>query len=277
MNAKVVFLGTGGGRHTTMFQARSTGGFILHSHGSRIHVDPGPGALTNMCAISYDLQTTDAVIVSHCHPDHYSDAEVVIEGMTKGGWVKRGELYGSVSVMEGHENLGPVFSKYHFGLPEKHFTFRPGDVFDIASVKTEIMRADHSDPTNVGFRFHTENGIVSYVSDTAYSDEIADQYIGSRVLFLPVTTPEDKRIKWHLCTEDAEKFINRVKPELAIFIHLGIVMIQHDPAKQAAGVQERTGVKTVAGEDLMTLEIGEKLVIGKLVPSKPEWNKAWEF
>ena len=47
--ARLIMLGTGGGRHTTMFQARSTGGFLLDTGKSRIHMDPGPGALTNMC------------------------------------------------------------------------------------------------------------------------------------------------------------------------------------------------------------------------------------
>ena len=143
----------------------------------RIHVDPGPGALTNMCQIGYDLRQTDAIIVSHCHPDHYSDAQVVIEGMTYGGWRRRGEVYGSVSVMEGFQGLGPMMSPYHKNLAERTFVLRPGDEYDIAGLRTEIMKADHSDPTNVGFRFNTDNGVVSYVSDTYYSDEIAEQYV----------------------------------------------------------------------------------------------------
>ena len=61
--ARLSMLGTGGGRHTTMFQARSTGGFLLDAGKSRIHMDPGPGALTNMCNIGYDLRSTDAILV----------------------------------------------------------------------------------------------------------------------------------------------------------------------------------------------------------------------
>ena len=261
---KFTFLGTGGGRHTTMFQARSTGGFLIETG-------------TNMCQIGYDLRQTDAVIVSHCHPDHYSDAQVVIEGMTYGGWRRRGEIYGSVSVMEGFEGLGPMMSPYHKNLAERIFTLRPGDRYDIAGLDTEIMRADHNDPTNVGFRFHTKDGIISYVSDTYYSDEIAEQYKGSRVVFLPITTPTGNRIKGHMCTDDAIPFLNIVKPELCIFIHLGIVILKQDPVKQAKIVEEATGVRTIAGEDLMTLDVGKELKLGKLTPCKPEWNSAWDL
>ena len=274
---KITFLGTGGGRHTTMFQARSTGGLLIDTGTSRIHLDPGPGALTNMCQIGYDLRTTDAVIVSHCHPDHYSDAQVVIEGMTYGGWRRRGEVYGNVSFMEGYKGLGPGITDYHKNLPERRFVIRPGEEYDIAGLRTKIMRTDHSDPMNVGFRFETDDGVISYVSDTYYSDEIAEQYKGTRVLFLPITTPSGNRINGHLCTDDAIPFLNIVRPELCIFIHLGIVILKHDPVAQAKMVEEATGIRTLAGEDLMTLDVGKELTLGRLTPAKPEWNSAWDL
>ena len=271
MSFRITFLGTGGGRHTTMYQVRSTGGMLIEHDGRFLHVDPGPGALTQMHRIRYDLTRTDSVVVSHCHPDHYSDAESVIEGMTRGGWTKRGSLYGSKTVISGENGLGPCISDYHRRIVSDVSQFAPGDVLDIDGLETDICRADHSDPTNVGFRFHTEHGIVSYVSDTAYSDGIADQYIGSRVLILPVTTPMGNRIKYHLCTDDAITFIDRVRPELAIFVHLGVVIIRKGPEAQARMAEEATGIRTVAGRDLMVLDVGEELEISDAETFEGEW------
>lgn len=271
MSFRITFLGTGGGRHTTMYQVRSTGGMLIEHDGRFLHVDPGPGALTQMHRIRYDLTRTDSVVVSHCHPDHYSDAESVIEGMTRGGWTKRGSLYGSKTVISGENGLGPCISDYHRRIVSNVSQFAPGDVLDIDGLETDICRADHSDPTNVGFRFHTEHGIVSYVSDTAYSGGIADQYIGSRVLILPVTTPMGNRIKYHLCTDDAITFIDRVRPELAIFIHLGVVIIKKGPEAQARMAEEATGIRTVAGRDLMVLDVGEELEISDAETFEGEW------
>ena len=278
MTERITFLGTGGGRHTTMYQARCTGG-MLFEHGDPVHylhIDPGPGALTQMKNIRYDLGKTESVIISHAHPDHYSDAPSVIEGMTRGGWTKRGSLYGSPTVIEGEGALGPCLSPYHLKLPVKTATFHPGDVLDIDGMRTEICSARHSDPTNVGFRFHTPNGIVSYVSDTDYDEKIGEQYIGSRVLILPVTTPKGNRIPYHMCTNTAIEMTELVKPELCIFIHMGIVMLKHDPAKQAQMCEDATGVRTVAGEDLMTLDIGRELVLGKAETfNDPLWAPKW--
>ena len=268
----MTFLGTGGGRHTAMYQTRSTGGILIeHNEGKHLHLDPGPGALTQMKKIHYDLSRTNSLIVTHAHPDHYSDAETVIEGMTFGGKKKGGRLYGSPTVINGMGALGPCISKYHLGLIEYATVLEPGMAIDIDGLRTEVCRTDHSDPTNVGLRFDSGQGVISYVCDTSYSEEIARQHMGSRVLILPVTTPDDMRIPFHLCTEDAVFFIERVKPELAIFIHLGIVMIKKGPDRQAQETEERTGVRTVSARDLDMLEVGRDLSVSVTPAYNDEW------
>ena len=271
MTFRITFLGTGGGRHTTMYQVRSTGGMLIEHDGKFLNVDPGPGALVQMHRIHYDVCNTTSLIVSHCHPDHYSDAESVAEGMSRGGLVKGGQIYGSPTVIDGQDGLGPAFSKYHLKIVNGYHVFRPGDVLDVDGMRVDIKSAKHSDPTNVGFVFHTEHGNVSYVSDTEFTEEIAQQYVGTRVLILPVTTPMGNRIKYHLCTDDAIKFIDIVKPELAIFIHLGVVIIKRNPEKEAAMTQEATGVRTIAGHDLMVLDVDEKLRLSDAETFDDQW------
>lgn len=262
MTFRMTFLGTGGGRHTAMYQTRSTGGFLIEHDGRFLQIDPGPGSLTQMQRIRYDVANTESLIISHCHPDHYSDAQCVIEGMTRGGWEKLGHLYGSETVIRGKEGLGPALSQYHLTRTSDVTVFEPGDVLDVDGMRVEVCKANHSDPTNVGFRMDTGHGILSYVSDTQYSDEIADQYIGSRVVLLPVTTPSGNRINYHMCTDDAITFVERARPEIAIFVHLGIVILRHDPDKEARMVEDATGIRTIAARDLMTLDVGDDLVLG---------------
>ena len=271
MSFRITFLGTGGGRYTTMYQIRSTGGMLIEHDGRFLHVDPGPGALTQMQRIRYDLHRTESLIVSHCHPDHYSDAESVLEGMSKGGWEKRGHLYGSETVVNGNGKLGPCISGYHQGIAEGVTVFKPGDMLDVDGLRVDVCKAIHSAPTNVGVRFHTDHGIVSYVSDTEYTDDIADQYIGSRVVILPVTTPRGNRIKYHMCTDDAVPFLERVRPELAIFIHLGVVIIRRGPEQEAESVERETGIRTVAAHDLMVLDVGDELTFSDAETYEGGW------
>jgi phosphoribosyl 1,2-cyclic phosphodiesterase len=256
--ARLTFLGTGGGRHATIYQVRSTGGLILDS-GDRIHIDPGPSAAAGIRAAKLDPTDTDCVIVSHCHPDHYSDAEVVIEGMCRGGVDRRGTLIGSESVLNGIPDMGPCISRYHQRLVGRCVTVRPGDRLDIGRIPVEVTRSSHSDPTTVGFRFLTDNGVISYVSDTSYSDTVAGQYVGSRVLVLPVTTPDGIRIDHHTCTDDAVRFVGMIRPELTVFTHMGIHMIERGPDAQAEKVAKATGCKVIAGYDLMNVDVGDEI------------------
>ena len=263
MSTTLTFLGTGGGRYATIYQTRSTGGLILDTSGKRMHIDPGPGALTNMSRMCIDPTRTDAILVSHCHPDHYSDAEVLIEGMCKGGVSKRGELVGSVSVMDGYEGLGPRLTPYHFRMVSSHRTARPGDSFSVCGIRTDIISSAHSDATAVGFKFHTADGIVTYVCDTELKESVVKDAAGSRILILPVTRPTKARIRCHLCTEDVISFANSVRPDLILFNHMGVRIVQEGPEKEAAYVQRETGVRTVAAGDLMKVTAGKSIRVSK--------------
>lgn len=81
---ELTLLGTGGGRFATITQKRRTAGIRIISEDLNFHLDPGPGALVHSISEGLNPQKLNAVFVFHCHPDHYTDAEVLIEAMTKG-------------------------------------------------------------------------------------------------------------------------------------------------------------------------------------------------
>jgi len=260
------FLGTGGGRFAAILQTRATGGVYLfiEDHSGRprhFHIDPGPGALVRMLACGLSPLETDAILVSHCHPDHYADAEILIEGMTDGGNKRQGALIASRSVLEGMGDFGPSVSKYHRAKPAIVKSVSPGDGLDLFGIKVEAVLSAHSDPSSVGFRFHTPKGIVGYVSDTAFDERIVQAHAQSRVLILPVTRPLGMPIPYHLTVEDAAKIAGAVKPELALLTHFGTRVIKDGPPKAAEWIQNKMGVRTVAAEDGMAVDIGDELRI----------------
>jgi len=254
----LTFLGTGGGRFATIYQVRGTGGIYLRD-GVNIHLDPGPGALVNMAKLKIDPAKTDAVLISHCHPDHYTDAEVLVEGMTRGGLKKRGWLVGSRSVIEGGDGHGPALSNYHISLPEKKAIVKQGDELYIGPMRVEVVSTKHSDPTGVGFIFHTSDGKIGYMSDTELDDAVVKQHEGCRILILALTRPLKARVPNHICTEDAAEIVKRIRPEVALLTHFGAKLIFDGTDKQAKYIEENSGVKTVAAEDLMTVNIGKTI------------------
>ncbi|NLX47225.1 MAG: MBL fold metallo-hydrolase [Euryarchaeota archaeon] len=257
---KLVFLGTGGGRFSTIYQIRATGGLYLMD-GANMHIDPGPSAAYQMHRMKLDPAKTDAVLVSHCHPDHYTDAEVMIEGMSRGGLKRRGALIASRSVLEGSQRHGPVISNYHRSLVERIQMAEPGGSTAIDGVKVRFSGTKHSDPTGVSFSIETSAGVVSYVSDTELEESVCREHEGSRVLILPLTRPWGARIPNHLCTEDALEFVRQVRPEMTILTHFGAKLIHAGPERQASMIERGTGVRTVAAQDLMGVHLGKAIRI----------------
>lgn len=261
---QLFFLGTGGGRFATITQKRRTGGMRILAEDANIHIDPGPGALVYSIASDLNPQKINAVLVSHNHPDHYNDAEVLIEAMTRGATKKRGLLAAPRSVLFGNETCDPSISRYHQQIVNELVEAKPGTSFQVGKLRVTVTEARHSDPDTVGFKFETpHSGEIAYTSDTEYFEGIGKNYEGVRLLILCVMRPAGRPWKWHMTTEDAIKIVSEAKPEMAIITHFGMEMIFKGPTKQAQMIQEETNVPTVAATDQMKVSINEEINIVK--------------
>ncbi|HEY4675143.1 MAG TPA: MBL fold metallo-hydrolase [Candidatus Bathyarchaeia archaeon] len=258
----ITLLGTGGGRFATITQKRRTAGIRIVGDRLNLHLDPGPGALVYSIHEGLNPQKLNAVFVSHCHPDHYTDAEVLIEAMTRGMTKKRGVLVASKSVLGGSSTCEPSISAYHQEMVERKIEAVPNMRFEVGSVKVLVTEARHSDPDAVGFRFETEEfGAFAYTSDTEYFPEISRCYEGVRLLMLCVMRPAGKPWKGHMTTNDAIEIVKAIQPEQAVLTHLGMQMIFQGPAREAKLVEVKTGVPTVAAVDGMRISFGEAITI----------------
>jgi phosphoribosyl 1,2-cyclic phosphodiesterase len=267
---KLVFLGTGGGRFSTITQRRHTGGIRILADKVNAHLDPGPGALIYSLNAGLNPQKISALLISHSHPDHYTDAEVLIEAMTHGTTRKRGILVAPHGVLFGNAEVEAAISKYHQGMPSKIFEAKSGDILDVDSIKIMITEARHSDPDAVGYRFETNDlGDFAYTSDTEYFEGIGKQYQNLRLLMLCVLRPSGNPWKGHMTTEDAIKIVEEAKPETAVLTHFGMQMIFKGPSNEAKLVEEKTGVRTVAAKDGMRIRIAEKIMIEATSKKQP--------
>ena len=259
---ELVFLGTGGGRFATITQKRRTGGIRFLSRSLNMHLDPGPGALIYSLETSLNPQKIRAVLVSHSHPDHYANAEILIEAMTRGMLKRRGTVAAPHSVLFGNEESGPAISRYHQRMPEKVLEVKPGVVFHAGDTRIVATEAKHSDTDAVGFRFEIpEVGDVAYTSDTEYFEGVGKAYEGVRLLILCVMRPSGNPWMGHMTPEDAIKIVEEVKPEMVVATHFGMKMIFSGPNRQVKLIKEKTGVPTLAASDGMRLRVGEKIQV----------------
>ena len=261
---ELTFLGTGGGRFATITQKRRTGGIRLISKSLNIHIDPGPGALIYSLEAGLNPQKIDAVLVSHRHPDHYTNAEVLIEAVTRGMLKKRGIVAAPPNILSGDKQSGPVISTYHQRMTEKIIKLKPGVNFKVQNTKIVALETRHTDPEAVGFRFEIPQvGAIGYSADTEYFEGIEEGYKGVRLLILCVMRPLGSPWKGHMTPKDAVKVVGAVKPEMVVATHFGMKMLYSGPAYEVRLIEEKTGVPTLPAFDGMKLRIGKEITVGE--------------
>lgn len=271
---EIVTLGTGGGRFAMITQKRRTAGLRIMRGKTSIHVDPGPGALVYSIVAGLSPQKLDALLISHSHPDHYTDAEVLVEAMTRGTTRKQGILAAPRSVLHGSTCCEQSISTYHQRMLGRVMEAKAGEVFDVGDFKVHCTGAAHTDPDAVGYLFESEGKrILAYTSDTEYFQGISEYYRGVRLLLLCVMRPRGKPWKGHMTTTDAARIVAEAKPEMAVLTHLGMQMIFHGPANEARHIEKETGVPTIAATDGMRITVAEKITISEQARTQAGLNR----
>ena len=242
-------------------QRRRTAGIRLVEDKTQVHIDPGPGALVFSNWAKLSPRKLDAIVVTHCHPDHYTDAEVFVEAMTNGTQTKRGLLAGTHSVLEGAEKIGPSISNYHKGLVRDLLTLEKGTRFNVNDIAFTATEARHSDPHSVGLTMETSVGTIGYTSDTGYFKGVSEQYSNNRLLIICTVWPRGNPIHIHLNTDDALKIIQQAKPKACILTHFGVRMLNGDPEAEAAYLKNETGIPVVAAKDGMKAHISDDITL----------------
>lgn len=254
---KLTFLGSGGGRFATITQKRMTGGFRIDDiDGKNIHIDPGPGALVRTYQFELNPMKLNGIFVTHSHTDHYTDAEVLIEAMTKGMTRKKGFLVGGKSVIDGYKRWGPCISEYHKGIPDV-YSLEAEKSVKIDNLKVTATTTKHGDPKAVGFKFQVDGFTISYTSDTGYIPELAEEHADADVLIASVIRPKGDKLHGHLCGNDFQKLVEEVSPKLSIMTHLGMKLIMNHPDEEAERISKETGKQVIAARDGMEIDLDD--------------------
>lgn len=256
---EIVFIGTGGGRINLIKQIRATGGFRINSKSANLHVDPGPGALVHSVEMKQNPLFLDAIVITHAHIDHFSDAMVMIEGMSSYGLRERGILIGSRQVMEGDDNKDRGVHGYHQKKAKTAHTAVYGErkkfETEKGSFEIEILPVKHEEPTAFGFKLHLDGSVLGHITDTEYVESLGRDFAGCDCLIINCMKPSADSYGGHLKSDDVINILREAKPKTCIITHFGLKMLKAGPAKEAERIEKESGVKTIAARDGMRIVI----------------------
>jgi phosphoribosyl 1,2-cyclic phosphodiesterase len=236
---------------TTASQARATGGLWVVLDGTRVHVDPGPGALVHVRARALGLDPTrlDAVVLTHKHLDHSGDVNAMIEAMTAGGTRKRGLVLAPRDAYE----VDPVILQYVRTYAERMEMLEAGGRYPVGAIVVEApLRLRHPVET-YGLRLVGRRLTVGLIACTGYFAELETEF-RTDLLILNVVFREP-RDEIHLALPDAQRLIAAIRPRLAVITHFGLTMLRARPWELAERLSQETGVRVLAARDRWRLDL----------------------
>lgn len=236
-------------------QLRASGGVWIAFQGVALHLDPGPGALVRALASrpSLDPATLSGVLLSHRHLDHANDVNIIIEAMTQGATKVRGHLFLPGDALEEE----PVVFRYLREHLEGIHVLREGGEYELHSLRFATpLRHVHGVET-YGFKFFFPQGIVSFITDTQFTEKLFSAYEGSDVLIVHTLRLEraDHPDLLHLSVPDVELLLRHLRPRLAILTHFGMTLLRAKPWEVADRLAEKCGLPVIAAYDGLVLDL----------------------
>jgi phosphoribosyl 1,2-cyclic phosphodiesterase len=240
-------MGTAGARFMVARQVAASGGLFVEENGTKLSLDPGPGAIVQYAHRGVDLTTLDAVVLSHRHLDHTGDVNVMLEAMTDGGFQHRGQLFCPSDALDDD----PVVLKYVRRFPREIVRLAPDTTYAVNGVSfTTSGRHVHQCET-YGFRFGDKLG---WVTDSGYYEGIAEQH-RAEVMVIHTVLHDCIATLPHLCIADAERIVRDAKPRIAFLTHYGMAVWRAHPEQIAADLSQRTGCDVRAAKDGLSIDI----------------------
>ncbi len=218
---EIILLGTGGGRIVVFQGIRPSGGILIKYEDKIILIDPGPGALSGLVRNKIYPNKINAVWVTHKDLDHTGELNIIVEGMTEGGFKKRGTLYVPEEVLK--ENiLLPYLKEY---IREIKIT-KELNAYEVHGLKIKTSpRHNHRGTECYGFII--ENFSFGYLVDTKPDENILKFYKGLDILLVNCVLLEPKEGVYHISLKDIPFVYETTKPEKLVLTHFGMRLLKY--------------------------------------------------
>lgn len=243
-------MGTAGGRVTTFRLVRRSGGFLIDFSGTKVHVDPGPGAFVYLKEHGIDYRDIDLIVLSHIHLDHTADVNTLLEACTDGGKHRNVALFAPKSAVEGKDR---VVLPYLLKRVTKLAFIKEGVELTYRDVTLRaVMRHSHHGVETYGLSFNGDK--VVYLSCAKYTEDMLEVYPRKPKVFIINTTFYRKRgdIE-HLSVEEVKELISVCEAEMTILTHFSMEMHERGPDIVAQELSQELGLRVVAAQDGMVI------------------------
>ncbi|MGY4623226.1 ribonuclease Z [Bradyrhizobium sp. USDA 4486] len=289
---RVTFLGTG----TPIPRPDRFGPSTLIEAGSHtVLIDAGRGAAMRLFQLGVPIGRIDALLLTHFHSDH----TVGIPDLWLTGWLssyfgnrqRAFNVIGPVGTAKLMHHLEAAYAhdieirvedeklaREHVAITVSEFA-EDGVVYQTGDLRVIAFAVDHGDAIKPAYGYRIEyQGRVAVISgDTRYNMNLLRYGEGADLLVheVAMAPPEllgqadiQRIINHHTSPQEAGCVFAQTRPKLAVFTHLVMLASDSVTAPSAgdliAATRETYAGPLVVGEDLMSFDIGETVMVRNL-------------
>ena len=278
---KVTILGSGSGPQVDL-QRFGPSILVETAGGDKLVFDCGRGFAQRLTEYGVRLPAIDKLFLTHLHSDHIlSVPDLLLVGFSQG---RKGPLlvWGPAGTKAMMDHMGETFAfdiriRSEFddrlskaGMRSSSTDIQEGTIYEKNGVKVTAFLVDHGPVKPAfGYRVDYAGHSVAMSGDTRFSENLIRHSQGVDVIiheterFLPPDPKQSERERaqqekvsreLHTSPGQTATVFNRAMPRLAVYSHGGSPAIVAEARKTYSGPLE-------IAEDLMTIEIGEKIEV----------------
>jgi ribonuclease Z len=252
--------------------------------------DAGRGALQRLFQLKIPFRDIDGLFLTHLHSDHVvgiPDLWLIGRiGRLWGGRTIPLPVRGPAGTREMMAYLEKAF-QFDIRIRNQHYRndgskvlaedFSEGVVYEKDGIKITAFEVEHGPLIKpaFGFRIDYEKHCVILSGDTCFNENMIRHSQGADLVVyggvvaeaeLLRTSKQIRRIMGnHTFPEQAGEVFSRIKPKLAVFNH---ILLYGDVTEKdlVAFTRKTYSGPLEVGEDLMTIEVGPKVLVRRFVP-----------
>ena len=197
---------------------------LIETNGSVISIDAGPDFRYQM--LRENVQTLDAIIITHSHRDHIAGLDDVrsYNYLTR----KPMDIYANeYDQNEIKREFSYAFNNDYPGLPRYNLIKIDKNLFNIKGIDIQPIEALHYNTTVLGFRI----GNFAYITDTNYIPSESLSLLEGLDILVINALRREKHVS-HYNLEEALEIIEFLAPKKAYLTHISHLMGFHDELQQ---------------------------------------------
>ena len=279
---RVTLIGTGS---PMLSMDRFSSSTLVEVGDKKLLFDVGRGAALRLNQMDIAPGMIDKLFVTHLHHDHTMGfADVLITAAVpdpRGGREDNFQVWGPKGTKSWVDHTLKAFEadievrkvvEGATGLNADVLEIEEGVVFQEDGIEVIAFEVDHGPmKPALGYRVNYNGYSVVISGDTTYSENLVKYAQGTDLLIhevISIKNPEEeykseahKNIEaYHTTPEQAGEIFKQVKPRLAAYTHIALMMSEKE-AKLVERTKKIYDGDVVVGEDLMSFEIGEEIEI----------------